>query len=219
MGVHSCTTVLHLHKYLRRIFFFRVYKPNYNDKESLQFNMLKNTQHSYGWVTIVLHWLQALGILFMFGLGLYMVELTYYDAWYKGSLDLHKSLGICMIFVVTALLIWRTLNTQPRPEPGPAYEHLAAKVVKVALYLTIIALLTTGYLISTADGRSISVFELFEVPALLEPFDNQETLAGDIHEILAWSLMGMVALHFLAALKHHFMDKDKTLRRMLRPQK
>ncbi|MEE3161153.1 MAG: cytochrome b/b6 domain-containing protein, partial [Pseudomonadota bacterium] len=54
---------------------------------------LKNTEHSYGWISITLHWLVALVVFGMFGLGLYMVELTYYDAWYKGSLDLHKGAG------------------------------------------------------------------------------------------------------------------------------
>ena len=180
--------------------------------------MLRNSTKSYGWITITLHWLQATGIIFMFGLGLYMVELTYYDAWYKGSLDLHKSLGICLMLVWVAMVVWRNLNPRPRPEPAPAHELLAAKAMHWVLYLVIAALLITGYLISTADGRSIEVFELFSVPALPAFVENQETVVGDIHEILAWTLAACVAVHFLAALKHHFLDRDKTLRRMLRPQ-
>ncbi len=164
-----------------------------------------------------MHWMQATGVLFMFGLGLYMVDLTYYDPWYKGSLELHKSLGILLVFVWGGLLSWRFLNPRPKPEPAPAHELLAARVMHWALYLVVAAMLITGYLISTADGRSISVFSLFEVPALPYAFENQETVVGNIHRIIAWSLIGLVSVHFLAALKHHFIDQDNTLRRMLRP--
>lgn len=164
-----------------------------------------------------MHWVQAVTVLFMFGLGLYMVDLTYYDTWYKGSLDLHKSIGICLMALWAAMVVWRNLNPKPLPEPAPKHELLAAKAMHWALYLTIAALLITGYLISTADGRSITVFNLFDVPALPKILDNQESIVGDVHEILAWSLMGLVAIHFLAALKHHFIDKDRTLRRMVKP--
>jgi len=61
--------------------------------------MLKNTNSGYGWVAILLHWLMAIGSFVTFGLGLYMIALTYYDTWYKGSLDLHRSIGLTLMFV------------------------------------------------------------------------------------------------------------------------
>ena len=76
-------------------------------------------------------------------------------------------------------------------------------------------LMLSGYLISTADGRGISVFGLFEVPASLTGIPDQEDVAGLIHEWLAWALVIFAGLHGLAALKHHFIDHDATLRRML----
>jgi len=72
----------------------------------------------------------------------------------------------------------------------------------------------SGYLISTADGRPISVFGWFEVPALLTSIPNQEDVAGLVHEYLAWGLVILAGLHGLAALKHHFIDRDPTLLRM-----
>jgi len=87
----------------------------------------------------------------------------------------------------------------------------------VTLYVLILGLCLTGYLISSADGRGIGVFEMFQVPALPWSINNQEDIAGDIHEILAWSLIVLVAVHALAALKHHFIDNDKTLMKMLKP--
>jgi cytochrome b561 len=76
-------------------------------------------------------------------------------------------------------------------------------------------LMIAGYLISTADGKGIIVFDLFEVPALYTGIPNQEDLAGLVHEYLAWTLVVFAGLHALAALKHHYIDRDVTLLRML----
>jgi cytochrome b561 len=86
----------------------------------------------------------------------------------------------------------------------------------VLFYPLIFVLMLSGYLISTADGRPISVFGLVGVPATLTAIPNQEDVAGYVHQILAYTLIGLVALHALAALKHHFLDRDGTLLRMLR---
>lgn len=183
--------------------------------------MLKNTKTSYGWVAIILHWLMAVSIFGLFGLGLYMVELTYYDAWYKGSLDLHKSIGILVLLTFIARLVWRMLNINPDSADANAtkFEIKSAHWVHIGLYILMAMLFMTGFLISTADGRGIAVFELFSVPALPISFDNQEDIAGEIHEILAWSLIVLAAVHGLAALKHHFINKNQTLVRMLRVTK
>ena len=176
---------------------------------------LKNSAEGYGWISIAFHWLMALTIFGLFGLGLYMVELTYYDAWYRGSLDLHKSAGILLAFTWGGRLAWRMLNTSPQELGNKAWEHKVAHLVHILLYLLMLALFVSGYLISTADGRAIEVFGWFEIPASLM-MDNQEDIAGVIHWGLAWSLMGLVALHAAAAVKHHVIDKDRTLVRMLK---
>jgi cytochrome b561 len=179
--------------------------------------MVKNSKSSYGWIAIALHWLMALGIFFLFGLGLYMVELTYYDSWYRGSLELHKSLGLIMFFTWIFRAIWRWFNTSPVIS-GTPLEKKAAHYVHLSLYFVMLALMTTGYLISTADGRGIEVFGLIEIPAMPISFENQEDIAGDIHWGIAWSLILMVALHSLAAIKHQLINKDGTLTKMIRPK-
>ena len=73
----------------------------------------------------------------------------------------------------------------------------------------------SGYLISTADGRAISVFGWFEVPATITSIPKQEDVAGLVHQYLAWGLVIFSGVHALAALKHHFIDRDATLNRML----
>lgn len=179
--------------------------------------MIKNSDMSYGWVAIILHWLMAIGIFFLFGLGLYMVELTYYDTWYRGSLELHKSLGLVLLLTWIGRVIWRWLSTNPAMA-GTQVEKKAAHVVHLLLYFLMLSLMLTGYLISTADGRGIVVFSLIEIPAMSISFENQEDIAGDIHWAIAWSLMLLVALHSLAAIKHQLINKDGTLMKMIRPK-
>lgn len=72
----------------------------------------------------------------------------------------------------------------------------------------------TGYLIVTAGGRGLDVFDWFVIPSVLEQ-DGLEDIAGEVHEIIAFIIIGLAAFHALGALKHHFIDKDETLRRML----
>ena len=185
--------------------------------------MLKNTDDSYGLISICLHWGMALSIFFMFGLGLYMVELSYYDAWYKGSLDLHKSLGVILFGLLAIRFSHRMIGVVPKGcERESAFATLEAKVAKLVhclLYLLMAVLMSSGYLISTADGRGIEVFTLFEVPAMPALVENQEDIAGELHELFAWTLLLVSLAHALAALKHHFVDKDETLRRMLQVTK
>lgn len=83
------------------------------------------------------------------------------------------------------------------------------------LYLILFAIIISGYLISTADGQPISVFDWFSVPAVFTGEGEQADLAGDVHLYLAWAVVVLSLLHATGALKHHFIDKDITLKRML----
>lgn len=177
---------------------------------------LKNSSTSYGWIAIVLHWLVAVAVIGLFALGLWMVDLDYYDPWYKQGPDLHKGIGVLLFLVMLVRLVWRLSNPTPADEPGvSAWERLAARLAHGLLYLLLFALMISGYLISTADGRAIEVFGLFGVPATLSGIDGQEDLAGDVHWVLALSLIILAGVHALAALKHHFIDRNRTLKRML----
>jgi len=176
-----------------------------------------NTKSRYGLVAVVLHWLMAVVILGMFGLGLYMVELTYYDKLYKTLPFIHKSVGILLALVFALRIVWKLIN--PAPEPISSltrFEALASKTVHLAFYGFIACIIVSGYLISTADNSSINVFNLFEVPSTITGIPEQEDRAGLVHQYLTYGLIGLVVLHATAALKHHFVNRDDTLRRMLR---
>ncbi|HHH35998.1 MAG TPA: cytochrome b [Gammaproteobacteria bacterium] len=177
---------------------------------------LRNHPQGYGLVSVLLHWSMAALIIGLYALGKYMVDLDYYHPWYQKAPDLHRGLGV----IVAALLIfrqgWRLSN--PHPEIlGRPWEQRVAVWVHRLFYLLIAATVISGYLITTADGHALPVFDWFEIPATLYGFDNQEDIAGVAHDWLANMLMGLALLHSLAALKHHFIDRDPTLRRMLWP--
>jgi cytochrome b561 len=177
---------------------------------------LGNTPQGYGAVSIAIHWLTALAVVFLFGLGWWMTDLEYYDRWYKIAPHIHKSIGILLFFLTLARLAWISGNPRLQPPPrSPQWERRAAALVHGLLYVLLLALMTSGYLISTADGRGIAVFNWLEIPALPWRLEHQEDIAGEIHAILAYALIGLALLHAAAALKHHFIDRDNILRRML----
>jgi len=90
--------------------------------------LLKNTEHAYGWVLIVMHWLMALAIFGLFALGLWMTSLGYYDAWYHRAPDIHKSIGMLVLFLLIFRLIWIGTNVKPAIV-GKAWEQTSALVV------------------------------------------------------------------------------------------
>ena len=175
-----------------------------------------NTSTGYGLFSMILHWLVAIIVCGMFGLGLWMVELDYYSSWYKAAPDLHKSIGLCLLALMLLRLGWRLWSPLPQPLSSHGlWTRRASKAGHLLLYVGLFALMLSGYLISTAEGRGISVFGWFEVPASLTSIPDQEDVAGVIHAWLAWGVVILASLHALAALKHHLIDHDATLTRML----
>ncbi|MBC3335537.1 cytochrome b [Pseudomonas [fluorescens] ATCC 17400] len=177
---------------------------------------LRNTSTRYGWVSIVIHWSVALVVFGLFGLGLWMVGLDYYSMWRKDAPDLHKSIGITLFAVMLVRIVWRLLS--PPPPALASYSRMTrigAAFGHAFLYLGLFAVMIAGYLISTADGVGIPVFGLFEIPAVVSGLPDQADVAGLVHLYLAWVLVVFAGLHGVAAFKHHFIDRDATLVRML----
>ncbi|MCZ6579353.1 MAG: cytochrome b/b6 domain-containing protein, partial [Gammaproteobacteria bacterium] len=111
---------------------------------------------------------------------------------------------------------WKMINITPKPVAGSTgFENIASKLAHLGFAGLIAIILLTGYLIPTAKGMGISVFGWFEVPATITSIPQQEDISGQIHKYLAYTVIGLALLHAAAALKHHFINKDDTLRRML----
>ncbi|HEX5636752.1 MAG TPA: cytochrome b [Gammaproteobacteria bacterium] len=176
----------------------------------------KNTTSSWGWISILFHWLSALVIVGLFALGLWMVELTYYDDWYRTAPDIHRSIGVLLLIATVLRLLWRRMNVVPAVLPThKTWEIKSAHIAHTVMYILLVAIFISGYLISTADGRGVQVFGWFEIPATLHGIKNQEDIAGEIHLVLAVSLIALAVIHAAGALKHHVIDRDNTLKRML----
>jgi len=176
--------------------------------------MLRNTSTSYGLVSIGLHWLMALALFGMFALGYWMTTLTYYDRWYHDAPEIHKGIGILLLLLLIFRVLWRMITTRPKLM-GAWWEQIVSLGVHRLHYVLMFTVVISGYLIPTAEGVGIDVFGLFTMPATLT-FDKQQAdLVGKIHWAAAWALIGLAGLHAAAALKHHWIDKDMTLLRML----
>ena len=181
--------------------------------------MLLNTRSSYGLIAILLHWLSAFTVIGLFAVGFWMVDLTYYSEWYKTAPHWHKSIGLLLFFVTAGRILWRLFTAKPESlTTHKSWEVKSSHVAHFVLYLLLVLIMLSGYLISTADDRGIWVFDWFEIPSLGAIVDDQADVAGVIHQYAAYSLIGLAIVHAIGALKHHFIDKDSTLTRIIKVQ-
>ena len=170
----------------------------------------------YSAITRILHWTVALLIIGLIWLGWWMVDLSYYDRWYNRSLELHKSLGMVVLAIAAAKIAWVVYEGKPAfPDTIELWERYAATAVHHLFYLLMLLIPVTGYVISTSAGDGISIFGLLQVPAVLPVSETLRDVAIELHFWLSYATAALVAVHAVAALKHQFVDRDGTLRRML----
>ena len=179
---------------------------------------IRNTRQGFGLVSIILHWLMALLIIGLFASGYYMVELDYYSKWYNVLPWWHIAVGVTTFLLLLLRIVWRWTN--PRPAALSSYqswENIAARITHYAFYLLLLVISVTGYFITTARGAPIDFFGWFDIPALTRLDSEPADWAGRIHEYAAYAVAGLFLLHVCATVKHHFIDKDITFIRILKP--
>jgi cytochrome b561 len=170
----------------------------------------------YDLVTRILHWTVAALIIALLCLGWYMVDLSYYHPWYNTSLEWHKALGMVALAAGVVMLCWTIGRRAPAPLASmAAWERWSARAMHGILLAMMVVIPATGYIISTAAGKGIAVFGWFEVPAVLPSSEGLRDLAITLHYYLAYITVALVLLHGAAALKHQFVDRDGTPRRMI----
>lgn len=178
--------------------------------------MLTNGPDSFGLVSRALHWLVALLILGLVGLGWWMVGLTYYHAWYHDAPFLHKATGMVVLMLALARLGWGAYTPSPSPLSHiQGVERWLAVWVHHLLAAYMILMPLSGYLVSTSEGAGISIYGLFEVPALAPVPEWLREVAIAIHFWIGYGGAVLIGLHVTGALKHHLVDRDATLRRMV----
>tara|TARA_R110002111_G_scaffold114725_8_gene175683 strand:+ start:115 stop:666 length:552 start_codon:yes stop_codon:yes gene_type:complete len=166
--------------------------------------------------TIILHWVIAVLVFTLFFVGIWMVELGYYDPWYHRAPWWHKSVGVLLFIILSIRWVWNNIYNRNTSLPiVNSFQEKLSHFVHHLLNVFIVLISISGYFIVTAKGQGVTVFDWFHIPALLTGVANLEDWAGEVHYYLAYVLMGFVTLHILAALKHHFLDKDDVLMNML----
>lgn len=128
----------------------------------------------------------------------------------------HKSLGLTVLGLTVLRIVWRFLNPTP-PVLGavPTWQRIAARVSHGLLYTILIALPMSGWLLSSAADFLPNWFGWVELPALVAPDDELREQSIVLHVILGWLLLALLVVHIGAAMHHHSVAKDATLRRML----
>jgi cytochrome b561 len=177
---------------------------------------LQHTPRRYDGFSILLHWTIALFTIVLFASGIWMVDLGYYDDWYYEAPWWHKGIGVLTMMLVATRWIWQRVRTSPPRILSIAdWQHYTALLVHGLMNLSILILFVSGYLIVTAKGDPLAVFDWFSIPALVTDQQGWSDWTGKAHRWSGWFVIILASLHALAALKHHFIDRDGTLKRML----
>jgi cytochrome b561 len=175
--------------------------------------------HRYSLTAIVLHWVLALAILGLFGVGLYMTDLPFSPARLK-LYNWHKWAGVTILMLSALRLLWRLTHRPPAlPDPivdaMPAWQRWAHHGTHHALYALFFLVPLIGWAYSSAAGFPIVVFGVLPLPDFVPVDKALAEMIKPLHELSAFALVGLAGLHMAAALKHQWIDKDGLLQRML----
>jgi cytochrome b561 len=177
--------------------------------------MLRNTRESWGGAARLLHWGMALLVFIQFALGWTAVE------WRLSPLKLnlfvwHKSIGILILVLLVVRIGWRLANPTPATAAAmPLWERRTAYLSHLLLYLLLVAMPLSGWVVSSASGVPFQVFWLFPLPEIAAPAKETADGAAAIHLTLFVVLALLLIVHIGAALRHHYVKRDDVLVRML----
>lgn len=176
---------------------------------------MNTTPKQYTLLAIGLHWWIALLIFIAFPLGIYMHDLPLSPTKLK-LFSWHKWLGVTVFLFVVLRIYWRLRHSPPDlPDSIASWQKLITHVAHGLLYLLMVAIPLSGWLMSSAKGFQTVWFGVLPIPDLLNKDKELGNLLAIVHQTLNFSFLALGILHVLAALKHHFIDKDVILRRML----
>jgi cytochrome b561 len=179
---------------------------------------LANTERRYGTVAMALHWLMAVLLVSLVALGLYMVGLPEvgFDKKKITLILWHKEMGILALLLAALRLAWRLRSVLPRlVESIPDWQKVAARFVHLSFYALMLALPLTGWMMSSYTRIPVSFFGLFQLPDLVPYNERMFHTFIEIHKWLGYALIGFFCVHAGAAIRHHWVSRDDTLRKML----
>jgi cytochrome b561 len=178
-----------------------------------------NDERTWGAVAKAFHWTMALLILASSAFVLHVNDSTY---WFTSTPEIfityihwHKAVGLVLLVLVVARLLWRRRGVVPRTAPLTPFEAKWSHRTHVAIYVLMVAVPVTGWLASSFFGSPTKFFGLFTVPSITPKWKTGVAIFYWVHFALAWSLLALVAAHAGAAIYHHVRRKDDVLRAML----
>jgi cytochrome b561 len=170
----------------------------------------------YTTTAIVLHWLIAMLIIGAFTLGLVMTDIPGFSPTKLRYYSWHKWAGVTVLLLAALRLLWRLKHRPPELSASmPAWQRSAAHGLHHLLYVLIFAVPLSGYFYTLAAGFPVVYFGLFQLPVLIAKNPALAETLKTVHYWLNMTMAALVLLHVLAALKHTFVDRDGTMRRML----
>ena len=180
--------------------------------------MLTNTHQQYGSVSQFFHWVIFLLVSLMIICGFVMEKLP--ESWQAMVYLVHKSTGLLILGLMLLRLLWRWINKTPTlPNTMPTIQKMGARIIHALLYVILFVISLSGWIMSTAAGRIPTFYGLITVPfpgvALNKHLAEN---AANAHEAFISIFLFLLMLHVLASIKHHFIDHDDILQRML-PEK
>jgi cytochrome b561 len=175
---------------------------------------MPNSISIYSRLAIALHWLLGIALLATFSFGLYMVELPFSPQRLK-QYNWHKWAGMTILFLSAIRLLWRLTHKQPAlPAATPAYQRLASSFTHKLMYALFFMIPLAGWAYSSALGFPIVLYGLIEMPDLVSRDKELAQTLKLVHQYSAFGLATLVAVHIVAALHHHFIQRDGLLARM-----
>jgi cytochrome b561 len=170
---------------------------------------------SYTRTAIALHWIVAALILFNLAFGLYTVNLPLSPQKLR-YFSYHKWVGVTVFTLVALRLLWRLAHPAPAlPAAMKRWEAIAAHASHAALYVLFFAAPLTGWLFSSAAGFQTVYLGVLPIPDLLSKDKELAAVLRIAHHWVNYALAALIALHAAAAIKHHLVDRDDVLVRML----
>ena len=173
----------------------------------------KNTPDKFGVVSKTFHWVISIDFVCVMLAGLYLAEFASTGAKLH-YFPYHKEFGMLVLFLALPRLLWRLYS--PTPEfvgSLQPWEKRTASVIHVLLYICMFFMPLSGWIFSSAAGRSVNFFGCV-LPNIVED-KSIGKFFHEAHQYVGWALFAIVGLHVAGALKHHFIDHDITLKRML----
>lgn len=166
-----------------------------------------------------LHWSMAFIFIVAWLIGFFSGNFLSYDQdgpFKSQVIGLHKNIATVLIFLLVVRIFWR--YTHPAPQLPDTMSPMMKKLAHgghLALYVILILLPLTGSLFSWSAGHPVPVLYLFEIPRLVQDNPALLGIVKPLHIYISWFAGFLIVGHVLAALKHHFIDKDNTLKSML----